>query len=251
MEYFRKKILALVYENKGNFFEITKALKEKQQVEITSENQSENAILICDDDYPKSLKAVRLPPYGLFYKGNTDLLHTNYKHIAFVDDFTQADTDEGKYNRELILSNLKSEFVCVLQERNGKVNKTLEQMKNLSQNAIILVVAKGIDLNNENIKYVLEHNGLVISTCPTTQTEETELTIEFANSLQSALADIVYVNEIKNEGESVIAFALAQNKDIATSPYSNFKSLRINNDLIRDGAFVITNELDFENLLLI
>lgn len=248
MSILRDKVLTLVCEKQGDFYEIMKALQNK---EYPATIKTEKAMVILDEDYPEFLKNAPKPPFAIFYEGNKELLKRSYTHIGFVDDFTQADTEEGKYNRELIIENLNKAHICVLRHKKGKVNKTLDELKKVARNEIVLICSCGIDLNDSDIKYVLDHNGVVISSVPSTQHEELFLNDDTAEMTHAYLSDLLYVNEINKEGYGALLYATDRlGLKVATSPYSNFKSLRYNNTLIQMGCYVILNGLDFDKILL-
>lgn len=248
----RKIILATAYENQGDFFKCYHAFENKQVATPNEQNTSEQAIVIFDKDYPQNLKTSSHPPFALFYQGNKNLLKSARKHIGFVDDIDQEDTEEGKYNREKILTDLNTDYICVLRHDLYKDNKTLVELKKLNRNEIILILAQGIDTNEESVKYVLEHNGLVVSICPSITTEPYENSLIASRELLANLSDFIYVNEIKESGLITVGCAMFSKRNIfiGTSPYSNFSALRKNNELIKGGVEMITCGLEIDTLLL-
>lgn len=250
METYRDLIVALAYENQGEYRKVMDALTAQAHIDITPENTSEQAITLLDENYPNAFIHAPHPPVAMFYQGNTELLNKDKKHIGFIDDFTQADTQEGIYNRELIIDTLNNAHTCVLKHEIGKDNKTLEALKKRPEIAIILICNRGIDLNDNAVKYVLENNGLVLSSAPTTLTEPTFYSSDYAELMLAYLSDLVYVNEINYCGFGSLYYSTNRDIPVATSPYSNFKALRYNNELIKQGCEVILNSLDFDNLLL-
>lgn len=240
----RKTLLAICYAKAGEFDEIIKTLKNKELVFPTPESTREDAILITDDDYPLALKSSGMPPIALYFFGNKKLLENTRKRIGFVDEFSQADTQEGIYNRSLILNGLTSDLICVVRHEKTRNDKTLGELKKLARKEIIAICDCGIDLDDPLIHYVIENNGLVLSVAPQYVKTPTTYTHEASQMLLSYLTDSIYINEIKDE-KLEIMHSLSLGKGVATSPYSNFECLRYNNNLIQQGAQVILKGQDF------
>lgn len=244
-------IIELCIEKQGNWNEICKALLNKEYHTPNENTLKQSGIIVVEKEYPERLKSTPRPPFCLFYRGNKDLLTSRNEKISFLDDYSRPDTQEGIYNREEILDNLPKNYICIAELKYGQHNKSLDRLKNLGRNEIIAICDCGIDLENPSVKYVIEHNGLVLSTTPESVKESNPETRTDSNVLLASLCDLLYVNELQSIGQETLMFALTNNHTcIATAPYSNFSSLRQNNILIKDGMEVVINVKDIENLLL-
>lgn len=244
-------IIQLCIEKQGNWNEIYKALENKEYCTPNNDTIKQSAILVIDKDYPNRTRNTPRPPFCLFYRGNRNLLTNRKDKIAFLDDYTRPDTQEGIYNREEIVDGLSNQYNCVVELKYGKHNKTLDRLKSNARNEIIAICDCGIDLNNESVKYIIEHDGLVLSTTPESVKQPTPDTKVESGMLLATIGDLLYCNELQSVGQDALLFALAT-KDtiIATAPYSNFNSVRQNNILLKDGMDVVLNCKDIENLLL-
>lgn len=68
----REEIIQYAIQYQGSWTHIAKAIAAKEPVSFR--HNPDACITILDEDYPASLKALRYPPWVLFYEGNISLL---------------------------------------------------------------------------------------------------------------------------------------------------------------------------------
>lgn len=200
-------------------------------------------IKYTDEKYPEKLKNIDNAPYGLFYKGNIDLV--NDYCISIIG--TRNCTPYG----EEVCKNISKEISI---NRVGIVSggargiDILGHKVCLENNGIpICVLGSGL-LNyypKENTKYfdAISENGCLISEYDI-YTKPDKYNFPARNRIISALGDGLIVVEAKERSGTMITvkYALEYGKDIAAVPgpiyWANSKGC---NDIIKDGAYIISS----------
>ena len=147
----RKIIKYFTYKYSGNWEEIYKAIKSKEQIHPLSLLENEENldkqlgyISIIDDDYPENFKKIYMPPMSIFFFGDKKLL--NEKIIISI---------WGKYkNDELIEFNDKTNNIYAI-----KFNNDYERIKKISQNGIPLIIVDEDKPTIEKINFLKNINN--------------------------------------------------------------------------------------------
>ena len=230
----RKSIISLAIKYGGDYNKILKAIKEKEEVELSD---YQNCFTIFDDIYPKAFLELKYPPFVLFYKGNLDLLKKD--KIAIVGSRIPSDY-AIQATKQLSLN--KSDKVIV-----SGLAKGIDGIAHKYANKSIGILGSGIDYiyPKENIMLYkkLEKEGLIISEYPS-YTKPYGFHFPFRNRLIAALSKEVYIMEAHEKSGTVTTIneALELGRDIKVLPFNVFDSNGIyNNYLIQEGALIITN----------
>lgn len=232
----REKLIALAIKYKGEYFDIAKAIKTNEEIE---EKDYPNCLTILDDNYPKSLRELKAPPYVLFYKGNIELINSD--NIIGVVGSRVACDYALKATKDLVNANYNNVIISGLA-------KGIDAKAHEEANRTIGVLGCGIDFiyPKENIKLYakLENEGLIISEYPDSVLPYA-YHFPFRNRIIAALAKRIYVMQSSNKSGTVTTIneALELQKEIKVLPYSIYQEEgQYNNRLINDGAMLIDNE---------
>lgn len=238
----RERLIALSLKYEGNYTKIKEAIKNKEEV---TEIEYDKCITILDDDYPRALLDLKMPPFVLFYKGNKELLKENAISIVgsrLACDYALRSTKElvNHYNDFVVISGLA---------------KGIDGLAHRYANKSIGVLGCGIDYiypyENLDLFLKLEKDGLIISEYPGL-VKPLGYHFPFRNRIIAALGDCLYVMQSSEKSGTVTTIneALELNKDIKVLPYDIHNECgKYNNKLINDGALLIEeNELKIDNI---
>ena len=233
----REILASFAYRYEGSWSAIAKAVAEHEapyECEI-----NERYITILDEQYPAVLKALRHPPWVLFYQGNIHLL--NEPMITIV-----GSRDLSEYGAELTVKTcevLKKHFVLVSGLAKGAdsfVHKCA-----LENGHSIAVIGSGLGTRypreNSSLYAALMRRDLILSEYPF-HTGVRKEHFPWRNRILAALGEALIVTEAKYRSGTMLTVneALTLSKEIYTFPHP-FESTHGSgcNRLIADGANII------------
>ena len=238
------------YNSNKSYDKIESLDKAEKVLEWIQENNV-NFITIGEETYPDILRHIKEPPYGLFYKGNINLLKERI--IAIIG--SRNCTNYGVEVTKLLTKELNSYNITII-SGGAKGIDTVAHKTTLQNNGkTIVVLGCGIDviypMQNQLLFRSIEESGLILSEfLPGTK----PLSYNFPrrNRIISGLSEAVIVCEASNKSGSLITAncALDQGREVLVVPGSIFSSgSRGCNMLIKDGAAVISSLEDLRNEL--
>lgn len=232
-------IVYFSYINKGNNYEVYKALKlgkkaneaEINEVKEKLEKEGVKTLTVFDENYPEGLKNLRYSPFVLYYKGNIDLLKTEM--IAATGDISNELTTNN-INRSCEV--IKNKYVLITGNYRNLDQEVIKQYKE-DKNNIIYVLACGINAIDIDLD---EENELVISQYPPSCHYELKFFKE-RNVIIAALAKglIIYSSKQKS---GIINLASCFNdlgKEVYCYPGITYDDG--NTSLIKAGANLMTH----------
>ncbi len=203
-------------------------------------------------DYPQSLKALPDSPLLLYLKGKLPPTQTR-ACVAVVG--TRSPTPYGRRCAYTISRELAEAGVCVVSGLakgiDGEAHKGALDGKGFTA----AVMGCGINISypqeNEYLKRLIEKTGVVISELPP---DERPMPRNFParNRIISGLSSVVLVVEgSASSGSSITAnIALEQGREVAAVPGNIDSNLSVcPNELIRNGAYLVTSAADILALL--
>ena len=148
-------LLFFILKYKGDWLKIYKALEDKEKVSIEDlisvrSKIKSDFISIIKDDYPKLLKQIYKPPFGLFTIGNSENL--NNEKITLIGDF--------KYENLLPIINQGNN--CAIITKIKKSNLTKIKMLARKGFKLILISEEGIQNALNNMKELLKYDNVLI-----------------------------------------------------------------------------------------
>ena len=218
-------------------------------------------ILISSNEYPKKLKNIYDSPLKLYILGNKDLL--NQKGIAIVG--SRKATQYGKKIAFKFAKELAEKGINIISglaigidsyAHLGAIQAYTEL--NFSKKIGKTIAVMGSGFNNiypkENIELarkIIKSGGCIITEY-SAETKPEKMNFPRRNRIISGLANGVLVVEAgKTSGALITAeFALEQGKEVFVIPGDITKEQSKGcNELIKDGAFLITNVQEIFNMI--
>lgn len=236
----RDVLVALAYYYKGDQRKIYEAIKASENASL---DKPVNAITILDDDYPKSLMDLVMPPLVLFYRGDRSLLKGEKVAVIGARD---ACSYAKKATNDLI-RRLDRDVIIVSGLAKG-IDALAHKAAIASGHKTIAVLGSGIDRCypncNKELYDLMSKDHLILSEYP-------DLVPPLAhhfptrNRIIAALAKQVYVMQAKLKSGTFITVdaALDLCRDIFALPYNVYDEAGAgNNRLIEEGAKMILFE---------
>lgn len=242
---------------KGEFKDIYEGIKNHEKFEEETYKKElnktkSNIVTLFDSDYPEIYKQIDKPPLALYYYGNINLLKSK-KILAVVG--TRYPDNYGIQSLKGILEPfVKDENVTLISGLAKGIDGVASRIFMENNKPVISVLGSGIDccypeINNDVYSYCKSKNGLVISEYPNS-TAPFAHHFPFRNRLIAAISDIILIGEAKYKSgsQSTLTYGLNFGKTICTIPASIFNSYKLNNNLLAQGANVITCADDLKML---
>lgn len=227
-------------------------------------------ISITEEKYPEILKEIYDPPISLYIKGNTEILNSNSIAIVGCRDTTEYGKKAAKYfsynlskKGVNIVSGLARGIdsyahignVCAQDEKRKEEDKLKIsiQQDNIQYGKTIAVVGNGLDIvypkeNKYLFDKIIETGGAIISEYPL-GTKPDKMNFPARNRIVSGISKGIIVIEAKEKSGTLITvdFALEQGRDVYVVP-GNINSINSvgTNDLIKQGARLVTNYIDID-----
>lgn len=249
-----------ICNKKSNLIEmkILNILKEAWNIEKINlikqklEKYEINTVVITDKLYPNSLKVYEDVPYMLFYKGNIEKLNEKY-NVAIVG--SRQCTSYGINVSNMITESLCYNSVNIISGMARGIDSIVHSKCIEKNGYTCAVLGSGLDViypkeNSRLYDEILKDGCIVSQFIPGTKPYSYNFPIR--NRIISGLSNIVIVVEAGKKSGSLItaSAALEQGKDVIAVPGNIFSSQSVGvNQLIKDGAYVLTNIKDVYELL--
>ena len=201
----------------GDWSSISKALSTME--EPGHEMIQDRYITIFDEDYPKSLRRLRFPPWVLYYRGDLSLL--KYPSITIVG--SRKMNGYGKKMTELSASILADRFVLVSGLAKG-VDAIVHRTAMGKKGKTIGVIGCGLNIRypreNEYLYRRMEKEQLILSEYPST-TGVKKHHFPWRNRILAALSEGVIVTQaaLKSGTMLTVNEALNLGKEVWCFPY--------------------------------
>lgn len=245
----RDDILFRLVKDKENN-KVKLMLKAEELIEWMAKNYV-GFISFNDEEYPVQLKEINEPPYGLFYKGNINLLMN--KNVAIVG--SRVCTSYGIQVSKLLTKELISYNITIISGGAKGIDSIAHKTAVEENGKTVVVLGCGIDITYPPQNYSLfkevEKSGLIISEF-LPGTNPNPYNFPRRNRIISGLSELVIVVEASDKSGSLITAqcALDQGKNVMAVPGSVFaKGSNGCNKLIRDGAQMFCTIEDVYTLL--
>lgn len=208
-------------------------------------------ITYFDKDYPEELKEIEAPPYGLFYKGNINILKD--RKVAIVG--SRSCSQYGLEITKLLTKELISFNITIVSGGAKGIDSCAHKTCIENSGKTIVVLGCGIDIiypamNKSLFNKVLKDGLIITEFAP--GTKPLKYNFPRRNRIISGLSEIVMVTEASEKSGSLITAGIAaeQNKSVMAVPGSIFsKNSQGCNKLIRDGAQMFCDMEDLRALL--
>ena len=237
----REYIKNVAMHYNGDYHKMKQHIEKRKSVPTYKSNYP--YIVIGDDAYPKRLFDLKLPPYILFYIGDTSLLKKDSVSIVGSRRPSQYALEMS----HIITSKLRESYVIV-----SGLAKGIDQAAHHSALAFstIAVVGCGIDVIypkcNTKLFEKMRQTQLIISEYPQGVSPK-KYYFPFRNRIIAALSETLYVmSAAKRSGTmTTVNEALSINRHVVCLPHNiNEKSGEGCNQLILEGADILTSVHD-------
>lgn len=223
--------------------------KERPQFDIKTIKESlcSNYITILDEEFPKRFNNYYRPPLVMYYRGDISLIHNANKNISLLN--SKATCNYATESLLNIVTGLDTATVTavVVPVTDGGMQLASHVMS--SGFKVIAVSDKALDSDSyseyqsEVLQAVLQGGGLVLSEIPDHSNNKSKK--HYLMRLISLCASNVLVGAIAKKDVLIhgVAISLQLGNDVFCIPF-NIGSNYINNELIRDGAFLVQESTD-------
>lgn len=206
---------------------------------------------ISEDDYPEKLRWIYQPPVGLYILG--DFIDFSEPSVCIVG--MRKCSEYGKNAAYRFAKELAENGVIIISGMAEGIDGQAHRGAIDGKGRTAAVFANGVDVCfpefNNKLKEKIIKNGCAISEYPP-GTKPKPFRFPIRNRIMSGLSDAVIVVEAKMRSGSLITVrhALDQGKDVFAVPgrITSEKSYGTN-DLLKQGAFVLTEARDVLDVL--
>ncbi len=200
-------------------------------------------VTILDENYPKKLENIYMPPLVLFYQGDLSLL--DHKMIAVIG--ARDNSEYGKEVTKIFVRELVKQQIYIISGLAYGIDTIAHKSSMECMGKTIAVLGSGINqiypLEHTDIARKIGRNHLLLSEYPPfAKGKKTHF--PFRNRIVSGLSDGVLVIEAKKRSGTLITcdYALDQGKDIFVVPNHIFaENSEGTNNLIKQGAYLVTS----------
>lgn len=228
-----------------------KSSDESEMIYNSIKNSNIRIITIDSPDYPESLKNLSDPPCVLYIKGKFIDLN-RYASISIVG--SRRPTQYGAYSAEYIAREVAKKGYIIISGLADGIDSFAHTGALVAEMPTVAVLGCGIDkvypASNTNLATKILKDGMLISEYPP-GTPPAKHRFPERNRIIAALSLATTVIEANENSGSLITskLALELGKDIFALP-GNITSPRSKgtNQLIRDGAYIITEPNDISSL---
>lgn len=233
----------------GDYEKIKKAIEEDEKYDKDKIHQEllkikSKVVTILDEEYPFLLRALKEPPYVLFYYG--DLSIVNEPCISMIG--MRQCSEYGRNMAAYFSSQLSHDFVIV-----SGMAKGIDALCHKHARKTIAVLGCGIDYcypkENKDLYENIKNNGLVISEYPR-NTVPKPYYFPWRNRIVAALGlGIIVVEANKKSGTMItVGYGLELGKTIFAIP-GRITDASGTLGLIKDGAFCLESVEDIYEVL--
>jgi DNA processing protein len=202
-----------------------------------------------DAEYPDSLKQISDPPIILSYIGDLSLLKK--RRIAIIGS-RSASYNSCNFILNIARQLAANDFIIV-----SGLAKGIDKYAHLGNADFktIAVIASGVDQvypkEHFSLTMHIRKNGLILSEYPFGMQPQAR-NFPRRNRIISGLSELVILSEIAEKSGSMVTarHAIEQNREIIVMPgHPSDRNFTISNQLIKDGANILTKPQDVFDLL--
>ena len=179
------------------------ALNKAEEILLYINKENIGFITINDKEYPEKLKEIEIPPYGLFYKGDINLLNT--RTIAIVG--SRLCTNYGIEVTKLLTKELNGYNITIVSGGAKGIDSVAHSTSVYEEGKTIVVLGCGIDVvypySNRFLFKDIEKSGLIISEF-LPKVAPLKYNFPRRNRIISALSELVIVVEASEKSGSLI-----------------------------------------------
>lgn len=236
-----------------NKFKKSYDLKKLEKVMDIMRNDSINFVTIDEGRYPKGLKNIEDPPYGLFYKGDISKYNDTVS-VSIVG--SRACSRYGIDATKIITKALIENNITIVSGMAKGIDTIAHKTAVDSNGYTVAVLGCGVDViyPRENLKLyneIISKGGCVLSEF-IPGTRPLSMNFPIRNRIISGLSNLTIIAEAGEKSGTLITAtkALEQGKDVIAVPGSIFsEESKGTNKLIKEGAHVFTDIDDIFYLL--
>ena len=215
-------------------------------------------ITINDDNYPKGLREIYMPPLGLYIEGDEELFNKG-TNLAVIG--ARYATEYGKEAVKKICQELVEYNINIIGGLARGIDTCAHTEALMNNLKTIGIIGSGFNRfypkeNQALADNIIENGGAVVSEYPLDFYPEKYYFVA-RNRLISGVSKAILIVEAKKRGGSLITakFAIEQNRDVLVVPNSIFAiNSEGTNGLIKEGAKLVDSgkdimtELGIENI---
>lgn len=248
----REVLIYLSHINGGHWTKIYKDLEDKKRdfadedVQKVLRSIKSKVVTTVDDDYPKILKELNMPPFVIYYYGDISLLDNYYKNISVVG--SRKSSKYGEDTTYEIVKGLAQRGYTIVSGLAKGIDSIAHKAAIAGGGKTIAVLGSGIDycypIENLELYKEIKNNHLVISEYPGFDAPSPEQFPE-RNRLVAGLSSTILVGEAGVHSGTFITVAdgLVHGRNICCIPYpANVNSAC--NKLIKEGATLVETTQD-------
>ena len=242
---------------KGNWDLIRKEIEKKEPLNVEESEIDEmigkcksKFITIFDEEYPEALRHAYKPPFLLFYRGNISLIKDFNKCVSCVG--SREASKYGKNVCESICSNLAEDGYTIVSGL-AKGIDLVAATSSLDYGKCVAVLGNGLNHKypkaNAELQERIEEEGLLLSEYPD-DILPTRSSFPERNRIIAGISKLTILGESYSHSGTLITamFALNMGRDVACIPYPA-DTHSTNNILIKEGAYLVENAADVEDIL--
>ena len=222
------------------------ALKKRANLDLLQseverlENQEVFVLTLLNQDYPRLLKEIHLPPPVLFYRGNLKVAAP--RPFGMVG--TRQPSRNGYYNMRTIARELAAQGVTIVSGMARGMDAAVHTGALEAGGKTIAVLGGGVDVvypkENRKIYDQIWQTGLILSEY-LPGTSPLPANFPARNRIISGLSYGVLLGEgkLKSGGHITVNFAMEQNRDVFALPGDiSLEQSKLPNILIEEGAII-------------
>jgi len=240
----RETLIAYSMKYAGDPHRIAKAIRAEEEISLPS--SFPQCVCLLDEQYPKLFRALRHPPFVIYYHGDLSLL--DQEGVAIVG--SREATPDALMHTAHIAKILASRYVVVSGMARGI--DTAAHLAALKTGFTVAVLGSGIDFpypaQNRDLYAAICLNGLVISEYPGS-TRPLKHHFPYRNRLIAAAVRGIVVTQATCKSGTMLSVkeALELGREVYCLPYPyNSKEGAGCNLLIQQGATILTNDGDLD-----
>ncbi|MEA5026283.1 MAG: DNA-processing protein DprA [Erysipelotrichaceae bacterium] len=241
----REQLLCYALRAQGDYRRIYQNIKEQKPYCAVDYHGA--YLTIIDPEYPAAFLKLKYPPFVLFYHGNLCLLQR--KAVAVIG--SRNASDYGKDMTVKFVKELSRRYIIVSGMAKG-IDRIAHETA-LENGSSIGVLGCGIDYiypyENKMLYQAMKTDQLLISEYPANH-KPFRHHFPFRNRLIAALGSSLIVTEAQMHSGTMLTVneALELSHDVYAVPYPLSEQESGCNYLIRQGANMITNMDDLQNI---
>ena len=243
----RNLLYFLSQKYEGDTQAIIEAVNRREETKDIGEfvPDNPNFFTIVDSEYPGQMKRVLpIPPIIVYYEGNLDLLKSQKAFLGVISDENPDLSFELRYFYPELVTDSLGENTIIVTNSHTVVDEIVDL-----ETPIIYIMSKEDAKNPDDFQKdeILENGGLILTCYPSkasgvSNAENIRLFVSLIKGL------VVCIGNQKTDAQTIVDGTLYNGKDVLVVPTLPEENC-INNQLIKQGAFLVENAKDIADLL--